>query len=394
MWYLSASDPQSRVGLWVHHEVVAPLDGSAPYRHGWVVVFRHGEPPVLERFGPEPVGSARWLDQHARRPAERAAVPDPLAAELLGSPSRGGAERGGAGADDPRTGADLPGTGSERGGAGADDPRAGADGGGTVAVSPSIGADLAGSPRRDLAGHVSSAGTWFDPPELRGVAGRVRWDLQIEMASVVSEPSAGSVAPLFTFPEWAWRRELLPGAQVLPVPSAPVHGSVEVDGARIELSAHCRGGLAHIYGHGSAERWGWLHADLGDGDVLEIVSATGRRPGLERLPPFAFVQLRHGGRDWPADPAAAAVLFRTDLALPRWHVRGTVGRYRLQVDVTIPPEQAVAVRYTDPDRSTATCTNSELADVDIVLEHRRSRWETAAAWHLHGTAHAEVGTRP
>lgn len=371
MWYLSASDPEGHLGLWVHHEVVAPLDGSASYRHGWVAVFRHGEPPVLERFGPEPVGTARVLDQSVRRPAERAAVPGSLEVERLGAPSRGGAaaEWRGAGAGDPRTGAG-------RSDAGVEVP----------------GSSL----RRDLAGHVSPAGTWFDPPELRGTAGRVRWDLQIEMAPVVSERRADALPPppLFTFPEWAWRRELLPGAQMLPVPSAPLRGSVGVDGARIELSARCRGGLAHIYGHGSAERWGWLHADLGDGDLLEIVTATGRRPGLNKLPPLAFVQLRHGGRDWPVDPAAAAVLFRSDLALPHWRVRGTVGRYRLQVDVTIPPEQAVAVGYTDPDGSTATCTNSELADVDIVLERRRSSWETAATWHLHGTAHAEVGTRP
>jgi hypothetical protein len=38
----------------VHHELVAPLAGS-PYRHGWAALFRLEEPPVLARFGPEPL---------------------------------------------------------------------------------------------------------------------------------------------------------------------------------------------------------------------------------------------------------------------------------------------------------------------------------------------------
>jgi len=237
--------------------------------------------------------------------------------------------------------------------------------------------------------YPSPEGTLFAPPRLAGSAGRVAWDLRW-----ADPPGDGTHAPLFTFPAWAWEREVLPGAQVVPVPAAAFSGTLTLDGAARALSDGARGGVAHIYSHGSAQRWGWLHADLGDGDVLEVVSATSRAPGLGHLPPLAFVQLRLGGHDWPRDPALAAPLFRTQLGLPHWQVRGTVGRWRLRAEVTIPADAAVVLTYTDPDGSTATCTNSEVADAHIVLEHRQERWAVERTWTLSARAHAEIGTRP
>ena len=55
-----------------------------------------------------------------------------------------------------------------------------------------------------------------------------------------------------------------------------------------------RGAVAHIYGHGNARRWGWIHADLGHGDVLEVVTAVSRKAALRNLPPMAFVRFRCG----------------------------------------------------------------------------------------------------
>lgn len=230
-----------------------------------------------------------------------------------------------------------------------------------------------------------SAGATFRPPVMSGRAGRLSWHLEWD--------EADTQAPLFTFPRWAWERETLPAAQIVAVPRASFSGSLELDGAALSLSPVTVGNVAHIYGHGNAQRWGWLHADLGGGDVLEVVSAVSGRPGLDHLPPLAFVQLRAGGRDWPRDPLASAPLMRTELGLPDWRVRGTVGRWRLRVEVHIPPGRAATVAYADPDGAPALCTNSELADASVILEHRRSRWETAATWELLGTAHAEVGLR-
>jgi hypothetical protein len=305
--YATVSDPPQGLGLWVHHELVAPVHGPAT-SHGWAALFRPPGDPVCERFGPVP-------------------LPAPAV-----------------------TGAGAPGRRGE--------------------AAP---------------GWPAAGPAQLEPPRLWGAAGALQWELSWKDQAD---------RPLFTFPRWAWERDVLPGAQIVPVPSAPFGGVLRVGRTPITLSPEARGAVAHIYGHGNAERWGWLHAELGGGDVLEVVAATGRRPGLDRLPPVAFVQLRTGGRDWPRDPLAAAPFLRARLGLPSWSVRGTVGRWRLRVEVDIPAGQAVTIEYLDPDGAGATCTNSEVADAEVVLEHRRARWETAATWRLSGTAHAEIGTRP
>jgi hypothetical protein len=199
--------------------------------------------------------------------------------------------------------------------------------------------------------------------------------------------------PLFTFPRWAWEREILPGAQVVVAPAATFEGVVIVGGATVTL-AGAPGAVAHIYGHGNAKEWCWLHADLGGGDVCEIVSAVSRRPGLRHLRPLAFVQLRHGGAVWPTSQMAP-LRARTKLGLPHWQVVTGDAQRRLTVDVTLPAERCVDIGYVDPDGATATCTNSERADAVLLLEERvGGSWRTEQRWVLDARAHAEVGHRP
>ncbi|HET6966216.1 MAG TPA: hypothetical protein VFH58_15680 [Acidimicrobiales bacterium] len=218
---------------------------------------------------------------------------------------------------------------------------------------------------------------------LSGAVDGASWDLHLSSR----EP------PLYTFGRRVWERQLLPAAQIVPVPSGRVSGEVTIGSERLRLDG-APGALAHIYGHGNASRWCWLHADLGDGEVLELVSAVARRRGLNRLPPATLVQLRHGGRDWPATPLIAAAAFRASIGLPEWRVTGRVGGRRLEVTVRQPPERSLRLRYVDPDGARATCTNSETADADIVLYRRSGRtWEIEKQWSLSGTAHAEVGDR-
>ena len=85
---------------------------------------------------------------------------------------------------------------------------------------------------------------------------------------------------------------------------------------------------------------------------------------------------------------------RAKVALPQWSVKVVSGRRRLLVDVTVPVDASVALGYTDPDGATATCTNSERADAEIVLQRWDDGWRDDRRWSLRGTAHAEVGTRP
>lgn len=221
--------------------------------------------------------------------------------------------------------------------------------------------------------------------ELVGTAGELSWDL-------TRTSSGGST--LWTFPRYAWERELLPAAQVVPAPSATYAGTVRCDGRELVLDG-ARGASARIYGHGNARRWGWLHADLGGGDVLELVSAVSTRPGLSALPPLTFLQLRVDGIDLPHDALRTAPLLRARLGLSEWTVRGMVGsRQRIRVKVRQEPDRSVQVGYTDPDGATATCHNSEVASADVRLDRLgRSGWRTQREWHVDGTAHAEIGLR-
>jgi hypothetical protein len=296
VWYTTVTDPATGAGLWLHHELTAPADGSEPYAHGWAAVFPKGAPVRHERFGPVP-----WT------PGGKGFTADRVRAE---------------------------------------------------------------------------------PGRLAGTAGQMSWDL--------AEQPTG--APLFTFPRWSWRRSLLPAAQILPAARATYDGTFRYQDGTLDL-AGAPGASARIYGHGNARRWSWLHADLGGGDVLEIVAAVSMRPGLRRLPPLVFLRLRRRGRTWPrraersAVGWAGALRFRADLGLPTWTVTGRAGLRRIRVTVTQPGDRTLALEYTDPDGTRATCRNCERADAEIRLDRWWGRWRPEAAWRLDGTAHAEVGTR-
>lgn len=294
VWYLTATEPSTGAGVWVHAETVAPHDGGDAYGHGWAAVFPTDAAPAVARFGPGPL-------------------------------------------------------------------------------------EEAGEPWFSAAGAVMAPGRTIGKGEDDS-----EWDLSF----------ADDSPPLWTFSQRAWEKELLPGAQIVPAPSAAVTGHVRVGDTTVEL-ADGRGALARIYGHGSAERWAWLHADLGDGDVLEIVAAVSRQPVLRRLPPRAAVQLRVGGEDWPANPLLGLARMGARVDLPTWTVRGVSGRQRIRVEVHQPPDRCVTLGYVDPDGATATCTNTERADATVALDRwSGGQWVEERRWELDGTAHAEVGTRP
>ncbi|OBH40466.1 hypothetical protein [Mycobacterium mantenii] len=239
-----------------------------------------------------------------------------------------------------------------------------------------------GSPRTGRFGpepvRPAAGADWFDAGgvrvadgQLAGRAGSLAWDLSWRDAA----------RPLWTFPRLTWERELLPGAQVVLAPTADFAGSLTVAGAAAPIEGW-RGGVAHIYGHGNAKRWGWIHADLGGGDVLEVVTAVSHKPGLRRLAPLAFVRFRLDGKDWPAS-TLPSLRMRTTLGPRHWQLEGRIGGRRVLIRVDQPPDRCVSLGYTDPDGGTAVCTNTEQADVHVEIGDRR--------WSVLG--HAEVGLR-
>ena len=182
--------------------------------------------------------------------------------------------------------------------------------------------------------------------ELAGRAGSLTWNLSW----------TDSGAPLWTFPRPLWERELLPGAQVVLAPTAQFAGSLRTGDTAHRVDGW-RGAVAHIYGHGNAKRWGWIHADLGDGDVLEVVTAVSRKAGLRRLAPMAFIRFRIDGKDWPAG-VLPSVRMRTTLGLRQWQLKVVSAVAGCCIRVDQPTERCVSLDYTDPDGAAAVCTNT------------------------------------
>lgn len=214
---------------------------------------------------------------------------------------------------------------------------------------------------------------------LAGSAEGLSWDLGVR----------GGGRPMFTFPEWAWRREVLPTAHMVVAPGARFDGEVRWADSVLRI-ADGIGATARVYGHGNAVRWVWLHADLGGGDVLEVVGGVSGRPVLRWLPPLTFVRLRVGGEDWI--PGLLPVM-RTRIGWPRWSVWGSGRGIRVRVDVELVEGRVLAVPYREPDgRTAAVCRNSERANAVVRVERKeRGGWWRLRRWDVDGAAHAEVG---
>lgn len=243
---------------------------------------------------------------------------------------------------------------------------------GPVAVSPQDRGDA----------WFAAAGATAADRHWSGKAGTIDWDL------VWDDPGA----PHWTFDRRLWERELLPSSQVVVAPTAGFTGTIRHAGGDLHLEG-ARGAVSHIFGHGNAKKWAWLHADLGGGDVLEVVTAVSMRPGLDRLLPLAFIRFRLDGAPWPASPLPA-LRVRTTIDPQHWECVGRIGARRIRIHVDQPAQRCVSLDYVDPDGGHAVCTNTERADLDVTIDTGRGAGRRIERhWHLDATAHSEVGLR-
>ncbi|WP_258055951.1 hypothetical protein [Streptomyces sp. Ru62] len=374
VWYTTLTDPATGTGVWLHHELVAPRDGAPAYAHGWIAVFPKEGPVEHARFGPVP-WAGRQGGHGGRTDTDGSTARTDTATDgwtdRTGAPTDGWPDRTGTPTDGCTDRTDAP-----------------TDSWPDQTDTPTDGwPDRTGTATGRADGFVAG-GVGVAPGRLTGSAGSFTWALTEELQG----------PPLHTFPRWSWRRPWLPATHLLPATRARYTGTVRHGTRELRLT-DAPGASARIFGHGNARRWAWLHADLGGGDVLEIVAAVSTRRGLDRLPPLVFLRLYRNGRTWPRRVERTAVgwagigRFRADIGLPRWRVEGRAGLRRIRVTVTQPPDGTLALDYTDPDGTAAVCHNSERADADVRVERWWGRWRPEAAWRLSGTAHAEVGGR-
>ena len=205
-----------------------------------------------------------------------------------------------------------------------------------------------------------------------------------------------SATPLYPFPRWGWRHELLPATQLVATPGARFDGTIRIAGREFVFT-DAPGASSRIYGTGNAHRWAWLHADLDEETVLEVVAAVSHLAPLRRLPPLTFVRLRTPAGDLPTFAGLLRpARWRTHIGPDSWTAVGPVAAgQRLHVTVQLPAERTVTLDYAEPRGHDVTCTNTERADavVDWIRREGRS-WSEIRSWRLHGTAHAEIGGSP
>jgi hypothetical protein len=249
---------------------------------------------------------------------------------------------------------------------------------GKVVVEPGLPASAAQG--KDPTPMIDTSKFGLAERKLWGCLDGASWELEV----VPQGP------PLFTFPKSVWGLERFPGAQIVPMPDARVRGVLELPSGSRSFSGV--GGLARIYGNGSAHRWAWVHANPSPGVVLEVVSAVPRVAG-GIVKPLSFVQLRTEDGTWPEDPLRAAAFLRSSIETDAFEITGKVGRRRMSLKARLPAGQTVRLVYNDPDGSHPICVNSEVADLEFRLEKRNRVWEEVVSFEVRGRAHAEVGYR-
>lgn len=213
-------------------------------------------------------------------------------------------------------------------------------------------------------GGVDIGPTWQVAPDacsgaVRDSYGRrMRWELRWNQGP----------GPLSYFPE---RLEALARTSTFPivcVPMARAEGTVEVDSEVIA----CDGvpvQQSHLFGGRHAHRWGWLHALGFDGDP------DGFLTGVWAVPQ------RFSGR-LPAVSSLLAGLhgevFRSSsLRALRWvdrggdvvAFRGRAGRLRVDGTAVTRLDRLCGVTYQDPDGSSVWCSNTEVADLRVVVSN-------------------------
>lgn len=230
--------------------------------------------------------------------------------------------------------------------------------------------------------HARSA--HFDADILTGKTKGFSWQLHLRHEG----------APLYTFPRWIWENEFLPGCQAVPSPQTVFSGTIR-DGDTVIALDGARGAYGHVYARSHAVRWAWLHADLADGVVIEVVAALGKSFFLNALGPLVFLRLRQNGVDWPRRPLCAALFgFKAEISDEnQWSVSGRAQGRFIRVDVKLPSERCLVMDYEDPAGLKTKCRNSERATACVTIETAKDGALASESWELDGLAHAEIGWR-
>lgn len=229
---------------------------------------------------------------------------------------------------------------------------------------------------RTLRGHLQS-------PEHQ-----VEWDL------VLDEGFLPVYRPL---PDWAYRSPIVPSRLTNVALSASVSGRLIVDGREVRV-VQAPGCQSHHWGRRLPKRWVWCHCSTFSSARLPLFE--GLTLYLPLLPPLSVF-----GLWFPKEPKAfaagdrvclrslrEALKVQTSAQFPLWSLSFVRDAWRYQLKVSAPPERFLRAVYDNPTGGQLYCHNTEIADAELIVEHRQGKvWQTAAHWQAQHSAFLEFG---
>ncbi len=179
--------------------------------------------------------------------------------------------------------------------------------------------------------------------------------------------------------------------------SVPLEGSLVVDGRRYTFSGE-RAGQTHLWGKRHAHTWAWAHCTTftgGRSAALECLTVRLERLGRV-LPSLTMLTLYLDGAVHRFTSVVQVLGRRATGTMEscRYEVSARTRELRLRGSFRCRPEDMIVAPYLDPDGTPSFCSNTEVGDLDLVVERREgSRWVEHARLRADGTAHFEIGGR-
>jgi len=222
--------------------------------------------------------------------------------------------------------------------------------------------------------------------ELAGAGHAIRWDLRWEP----------SPATLLMLPDAMYARGGIGDTSVLsPNPQIAISGTVTIDGVELSFDG-VPGEQSHVWGKKHAYSWAWAHCadfDEAPGATFVMLGARLQRRGIT-LPPLTIMTLDLDGERHRLSNFRNVLGNRSTWDTGVIRFSSWSPTLRLEGSFTCSPEQMVSCPYVDPDGQELTCVNSEIGDVEIIVQRRRGlRWAEERQLISTGRGHFEIGSR-
>jgi hypothetical protein len=177
----------------------------------------------------------------------------------------------------------------------------------------------------------------------------------------------------------------------------PIRGTVVVDGRTITFEG-APGGQTHLWGRKHAHAWAWGHCNAFDGRrgaALETLSVRLKKRGVV-TPPLSLVSLYLDGEAFRFTELGHMLVNRGRFGTGQYRFSARGADVRLDGEFRCRPADMVLSEYVDPDGEAVYCANSCVADLEVTVQRRASRfgrWREHARLVAPNAAHFEVAGR-